>query len=106
MSQRKELKRALQSGWIEEIIFTTSDSEYDLYKTFKDRFGKGEAACMAIGIIRQWLVYSDEKKVQREIERHLGSTFCLDTPSLLDEAVRLSLLTPSERDSLLPRLGK
>lgn len=103
-SQRIRLNKAVKKGWMEpvEIVDIT---EIEAYVGYRSRFGKGESACLALGMYRSWLVASDDRAVRREILNTRGAEWFMDTPGLLKNAINSNVLSGSDFAMICERLG-
>ena len=97
-AHRDALRRALEAGCVADDA-CEAPGELTLYSDLKQTIDKGEAACLAIGHVRGWIVACDERgRFSREARRLLGDGRVLNTPGLLLMAIRQDLLTVVEAD--------
>ena len=93
--QRERLREAIKAGWLKEIE-VTDIAEIGIYAKYRQRFGKGESACLAVGRNRRWTVATYDKAVKREVSAVMGSGNLLDTGAILSIAVKQGVLTTPE----------
>lgn len=93
--QRERLREAIKAGWLKEIE-VTDIAEIEIYAKYRQRFGKGESACLAVGRNRKWAVATDDRTVKREVSTVMGSGNLLDTSTILAMAVKQGVLTTPE----------
>lgn len=93
--QRERLRDAIKAGWIKEIE-VIDIAEIEMYAKYRQRFGKGESACLAVGRNRSWTVATDDRTVKREVMAVMGSVNLLDTGAILAIAVKQGVLTAPE----------
>ena len=101
-SQRAELDRALEEGWLKKIQITALD-EINAYAQYRRQMDDGEAACLAVSVSRRWVIACDEQKkrlIHREVRRKLGTGYLLNTPGILVRAIREGYLTVGEADQI------
>ncbi len=61
---------------------------------------KGEAACLALSLSRQYGLLCDERVVRDEFARRAPGLICLNSWGVVDEAARLGFITENEKDDL------
>ncbi len=85
--QADALARALEAGHLRRES-STDPEEIALYAELRQRMGKGEAACLAMGSIRGWLVASDDRgrAFRRLMRERIGDDRILSTEDLLHPA--------------------
>jgi len=93
--QRERLREAIKAGWLKEIDITDI-AEIEMYAKYRQRFGKGESACLAVGRKRGWTVATDDKAVKREAAAVMGTENLLDTEAILAAAVEQGILSSAE----------
>jgi len=97
--QRERLREAIKAGWLNEIQ-VTDIAEIEIYAKYRQRFGKGESACLAVGRNRKWPVATDDKAVKKEVATVMGGGNLLDTSAILAIAVKQGVLTSAELKAL------
>ena len=102
-THRTQLKRALRTGYIEEVEITEF-KEMEIFMRFTTRFGESaDSACLTLAQSRGWLIGSDDKAVKHEAANKLGQVKIIDTRTILEEAVRRNLMDAKIAESLCKR---
>lgn len=98
--QRSRIDDALTNAWLRKASIVDVP-EIALFADLHRVLGAGEAACLAVASSRGWYVASDEKGAfRREALSRLGQGRLLTTPGLLLMAIRCSVLSVEEADSI------
>lgn len=98
--QAARLQAALAEGHVVEFELTDlgAIAEYD---ELRKNLGDGEAATIAAGAHRQWVIGMDEKaRAKREAIARVGEHNLLNTPGVLVHAVHVGLLTLAEAEQI------
>ena len=96
--QSRRVGYALDIGVLREVA-TNDPLVLDWFARLRRQMGLGEAACLALAIVRGWLFACDEKRVvQSEARKLLGPDRLLNTPGLCLLAIRASYWTVTEAD--------
>ena len=104
--QKKQLNEAFKNGWIRKTSITDIE-EISLFALHTKTLGKGESACLAVAESRGWFIACDEKrKFRKEAQKRLGEGKIFTTAGLILLAIRKSILTVDEADSLKATLEK
>lgn len=93
--QRERLREAIKAGYLKETEITDI-TEMGIYAKYRQRFGKGESACLAVGRNRRWAVATDDRAVKREVAAVMGGGNLLGTGAILAIAVKQGALTGVE----------
>ena len=106
-AQKIQVYKAVRDGWLGEIEITDVN-ELELYVQYRVRFGKGESACLAIGVARSWLISSSEKAIKKEAFSRLGASAFLDVLKLLQTSSKnkkcWSYQSTHEKNSPVPKI--
>lgn len=95
---RERLDEFIQAGRLKIIALNTVPA-LELFADLIQRMGKGEAACLALAEINDWLICSDEKRAfLREVEKRLAPGSLITTPGLMILGIRANLMTLEEAD--------
>lgn len=103
-----ELQTGIQRGkltlcdWSWLQVFRLSDAERALYQRLRQRLNAGEAACLALGAIRRYLVFTDDRdarKMAAEIQVPVSGTLGLLVRLIDQEHISLP-----DGDALLNRM--
>ncbi len=104
--QAKALSAALEAGWVRRVESTDSE-EIRMYAELSAVMGKGEAACLAMGACRGWMVGCDEGgRFRREALARVGREGLVNTPGIIVLAIRRGLLTVEEADRIKDLLAQ
>ena len=78
----------------------------EIFAELRRRFGRGEAACLALAVVNDWAVASDEGRwFRREVETRVGAQRLVGTVELFLQAIRAGLLTVEQADADKATLG-
>jgi predicted nucleic acid-binding protein len=92
---RLRVTRALEERRLTELEITDL-AETELYAKYRRRFGDGESAALAVGVMRRWAVAIDEKgPSRREVLERLGEEYLVTTPVLLKVGIERGLIQPA-----------
>lgn len=90
--QKQRLKRALQEGEIDRVSIE-NEAVTEKFAAYRDQFGKGESACLALAEEHDWMIACDEKRAFRKtILQKLGEDRLLNTPGVIINAIRENLI--------------
>lgn len=99
-SHRNQLRKAIQSGFIEEVQITNL-AEIEIFLSVTNRFGESaDSACLTLAQSRGWTIASDDKAVIRTAVNQLKQTSFLNTRKILEAASEKGLLSTKEVDQL------
>lgn len=97
--QRVALNDAVTRG-IFHIVAVKKIDTIALFAELTAYFGRGEAACLALAVERNWIIASDEKRrFRREAENRIGSGRIIGTRDLYILAIQAGLITVKEADT-------
>jgi len=96
--QRASLDHAIERRFV-RMVSVTDPFELELYARLRNRMGRGEAACIAMAQVRDWIVASDELgRFEREVAKRLGPGRLVNTPGLLVLGIQAGVLSVEEAD--------
>jgi len=97
--QKAKLDDALARGIFHIVAIKTIDT-ITLFAELTTYVGRGEAACLALAVERNWIVASDEKRrFRREAVNRIGSGRIIGTRDLYVLAIQAGLITVEEADA-------
>jgi predicted nucleic acid-binding protein len=80
-------------------------AELSVYVELRGRFGAGEAACLSIAQLRNWLIATDERGAFRhEVLRRLGDGKLLNTPGIIVLGIKAGVVSVEDADEAKRRL--
>jgi predicted nucleic acid-binding protein len=95
--QRLRLDVAIESGAMHLVELVDLPELTEYASLLHERIGKGEAACLAISVVRGWTVASDERRRFGRLARErLPDRPIITTRATIIEAVGLAHLTADE----------
>ena len=102
--QMRKVEEAVQNGVLHRLKIVAVE-ELQSVAEYVEQFGKGESACLAVAIHRQWVVATDETK-DRRLSREIASKRIklINTPGILLKAVRQGLLSVQAADLIKAEL--
>lgn len=102
--QTKKVEEALHKGALRRLQIVAVE-ELQSVAEYVEQFGKGESACLAVAIHRQWVVATDETK-DRRFSREIASKRIklINTPGILLKALRQGLLSVQAADLIKAEL--
>lgn len=102
--QMRKVEEAVENGVLHRLKITAVE-ELQSVAEYIEQFGKGESACLAVAIHRQWVVATDETK-DRRLSREIASKRIklINTPGILLKAVRQGLLSVQAADLIKAEL--
>jgi len=102
--QRAALDDAVTRRIFHIEVIKTIDT-ISLFAELTTYVGRGEAACLALSVERNWIIASDEKRrFRREAENRIGSGRIIGTRDLYVLAIQAGLITVEEADADKERL--
>ncbi len=89
------LAQALASGVLSQES-STDLREIERYEGFRNRMGKGEAACLAMAATRGWILASDDRgrAFMRMVRKQIGVDRLIDTKTIPRLTNDIGLLSP------------
>lgn len=102
---REEFRAGAQKGLFQETdiqwleIVRLSQRERQRYETFRQRFGEGEASCLAVALERNIPLATDDMKARKLLQQFGGTV--TGTLGLLKRLVRERFLSIEEGDAVL-----
>ena len=102
--QMRKVGEAVENGVLHRLKIIAIE-ELQSVAEYIEQFGKGESACLAVAIHRQWVVATDETK-DRRLSREIASKRIklINTPGILLKAVRQGLLSVQAADLIKTEL--
>jgi len=102
--QMRKVEEAVENGVLHRLKIIAVE-ELQSVAEYIEQFGKGESACLAVAIHRQWVVATDETK-DRRLSREIASKRIklINTPGILLKAVRQGLLSVQAADLIKTEL--
>jgi predicted nucleic acid-binding protein len=102
--QMRKIEEAVENGALHRLKIIAVE-ELQSVAEYIEQFGKGESACLAVAIHRQWVVATDETK-DRRLSREIASKRIklINTPGILLKAVRQGLLSVQAADLIKTEL--
>lgn len=79
-----------------------------LYAQFRETLGRGESACLALAVIRNWLLATDDNEAafRRRASERLGTERMLNTASIIVRAIQESVVALAEANAMIPVLAE
>ena len=99
------LEQALEAGHLRRES-STEPAEIALYAELRRRMGKGEAACLAMSVRRDWMLASDDRgrAFRRIVRERLGTARLIDTSAIVKMALEGGVISADEAEQIgLPR---
>jgi predicted nucleic acid-binding protein len=98
--QQRELKEALDRGWIQATRLDSID-ELQVFAQANEQLGSGESACLALAEVRNWILGTDDSKGAKwkKVISAPGIKV-LNTPGILLLAIRQGVLTVKQADEI------
>jgi len=105
-TQLQKVKLHINSNLIKVVKLTDDEVMID-YFTLCKRLGKGEASCIALATVNNWIVCTDDKKrVPKTVQNRLSSNHLLTTDCLLSIGVSKGILSKKEKSGILEKLSR
>jgi predicted nucleic acid-binding protein len=98
--QMKKVEAAIENGQLHTLKIVAVE-ELQSVAEYVELFGKGESACLAVAIHRNWAIATDETK-DRRLSREIASKGIkvINTPGILLKAIREGSLSVQAADQL------
>jgi predicted nucleic acid-binding protein len=102
--QKRRVEAALENGSLHRLNIVAVE-ELESVAEYVEQFGKGESACLAVAIHRNWAVATDETK-DRRLSREITAKGIkvINTPGILLKAIQQGSLTVLAADLIKAEL--
>jgi predicted nucleic acid-binding protein len=102
--QKRRVETALENGSLHRLNIVDVE-ELESVAEYVEQFGKGESACLAVAIHRNWVVATDETK-DRRLSREITAKGIkvINTPGILLKAIQQRSLTVQAADLIKAEL--
>jgi len=103
-TQAKKLEAAIKDGTLHALKIVDVE-ELRLMAEYAAMFGKGESACLAVGVQRRWIIGTDETK-DRRLSREIAARGIkvINTPGILLKSIRHGILSVEAADLIKAEL--
>lgn len=103
-TQAKKLGAAIKDGTLHALKIVDVE-ELRLMAEYAAMFGKGESACLAVGVQRRWIIATDETK-DRRLRREIAASGIkvINTPGILLKSIRQGNLSVEAADLIKAEL--
>jgi len=99
-AQMRKVEAAIENGQLHTLKIVAVE-ELQSVAEYVELFGKGESACLAVAIHRNWAIATDETK-DRRLSREIASKGIkvINTPGILLKAIRQGSLPVQAADQI------
>lgn len=103
-AQTTKVEEAIETGVLRRLKIVAVE-ELQSVAEYIEQFGKGESACLAVAIHRQWAIATDETK-DRRLTREIATKGIkvINTPGVLLKAIRQGTLSVQAADLIKAEL--